>query len=90
MSSGVALSKNKKSSKIIKYKSPNIGLMVWQSRMKNAKRKSISNKLADYYNISQKRAFQMFPDVVNLLKAPGPQEELALEEEEIDWIREKI
>ncbi len=90
MSSGVALSKNKKSPKIIKYKRPNIGLMVWQSRMKTAKRKSISNKLADYYNISQKRAFQMFPDIVQLLKSPGPQEELALEEEEVDWIREKL
>ena len=90
ISSGVALSKNKKSTKIVKYKRPNIGLMVWQSRMKTAKRKSISNKLAEYHRISQKKGFQMFPDVIHLLKTLNLQEALNLEEEEIDWIREKL
>lgn len=90
MSSGVALSKEKKSSKIVRYKRPNIGLMIWQSRMRIGKRKSISNKLASYFRISEKRAFQMFPDVVNLVKVPELQEELNLEESEVDWIKEKL
>jgi replication factor C large subunit len=90
MSSGVALSKEKKSSSIVKYKRPNIGLMVWQSRMRIGKRKSISDKLASYFRVSSKRAFQMFPDVVNLVKVPEIQETLGLEESEVDWINEKL
>jgi replication factor C large subunit len=90
MSSGVALSKEKKSSEVIKYKRPNIGLMVWQSRMRIGKRKSISEKLASYFRVSNKRAFQMFPDVVNLIKVPEFQEKLELEEDEVDWINEKL
>ena len=90
MSSGVALSKNKKSSKIVKYKRPNIGLMVWQSRMRIGKKKAISEKLASYFRVSNKKAFQLFPDVVYLLKKPKIQEELELEEEEIDWIKNKL
>ena len=90
MSSGVALSKDKKSSKVVKYKRPNIGLMVWQSNMRNAKRKSISIKLAKYFSVSEKRAFQIFPDITNLIKIPKIQESLELEDSEVDWIREKL
>ena len=90
MSSGVALSKEKKSSEVVKYKRPNIGLMVWQSRMRIGKRKSISEKLASYFRVSNIRAFQMFPDVVNLIKVPEFQDKLELEEDEIDWIHEKL
>lgn len=90
MSSGVALAKEKKSSKVVKYKRPNIGLMVWQSRMRMGKRKTISNKLANYFNVSEKRAFQIFPDVVKLIKIPEIQEKLELEETEVDWINEKL
>jgi len=90
MSSGVALSKEKKSSEVVKYKRPNIGLMVWQSRMRIGKRKSISEKLASYFKVSKKRAFQMFPDVVNLIKIPEFQDKLELEEDEVDWIHEKV
>jgi replication factor C large subunit len=91
MSSGVALSKEKKSSKIIKYKRPNIGLMVWQSNMRNAKRKSISGKLAKYYNVSYKKAFKdIFPSIIPLIKNPNVQEKLGLEEDEINWINEKL
>jgi replication factor C large subunit len=79
MSSGVALSKEKKSTNIIKYKRPSIGLMIWQSNMRNSKRKSISKKIAFHFKISEKRAFQMFPDVVSLIKLNNIQKKLGLE-----------
>ncbi len=90
MSSGVALSKEKKSSQIVKYKRPTIGLMIWQSNMRNSKRKSISKKTAKYFNISEKRAFQMFPDIVSLIKINKIQKNLKLEENEIEWINTKL
>tara|TARA_Y100000034_G_scaffold126499_1_gene177820 strand:+ start:524 stop:1693 length:1170 start_codon:yes stop_codon:yes gene_type:complete len=90
MSSGVALSKEKKSTNIIKYKRPSIGLMIWQSNMRNSKRKSISKKIAFHFKISEKRAFQMFPDVVSLIKLNNIQKKLGLEENEIEWINTKL
>ncbi len=91
MSSGVALAKESKNKKTSRYKRPNIGLMIWQSNMRNAKRKSISEKLASYYNVSYKKAFRdIFPDIKLLIKHPSVQEELKLEEDEMIWIDEKL
>ena len=91
MSSGVALAKERKNKSVIKYKRPRVGLMIWQSNIRNAKRKSISEKLANYYNVSNKKAFRdIFPDVKFLIMNPIIQEKLELVEEEIDWINEKL
>ena len=58
--------------------------------MRNSKRKSISKKTAKYFNISEKRAFQMFPDIVSLIKINKIQKNLKLEENEIEWINTKL
>jgi len=90
LSSGVALSKEEKNKKVIMYKRPDIGLMVWQANMKNVKRKSISEKLAEPLGLSKKRAFQIFPEIRFLIKSNKIQEKLNLDDEEISWIKNKL
>jgi len=91
MSSGVALSKETKNKKVVKYRRPNIGLMIWQSNMKNSKRKSISEKLSKHYRVSYKKAFRdIFPDVMLLLKDPDFQDKIEIEEDEMAWVNEKL
>ena len=76
-----------KNIKIIKYKRPRRGLYIWQSNIKNSRRKSISNKLAIYYKVSKSKSYRdIFPQINNLLKIVNIQKELDLNEDEIEWV----
>jgi replication factor C large subunit len=64
ISMGVALAKTKKNSNFVKYKRPRKGLMIWQANMRNVERKAMSEKLANYCKVSNKKAFRdIYPQV---------------------------
>jgi len=87
LTSGVALSKDKRPGKIISYKPTGRILKLWQAKMRNAKKKSISTKLAEATHTSVKRAIKhTFPYLKNCLHDKKIQEELNLAEDEISWI----
>jgi replication factor C large subunit len=87
LTAGVALSKNKKARPQISYKRSGRILKLWQAKMRNAKKLSISDKIASATHTSRKRAFKdSFPYIKPLLKDQEIVQELNLSEDEIAWL----
>jgi len=95
MTAGIALSKEKKYSSNISYKPTSRLLKIWIYNNANAKKKSISQKIAGITHTSAKRAYR---DTVPFLQALFKKErkmsssiskEANLSDEEITWLRTK-
>jgi len=91
-SAGIALSKNEKYKKFIKYGPPSRILKLWQAKMKYQKRKGIAEKIALHTHTSSKRVIK---DVIPYFRvmcknkeyANKFSEEFELEKEEVEWLR---
>lgn len=87
LSAGVSSSKSTPRAGFTAYKRPERILKIWLSNQRNAKRKSISIKYAQFCHISIKRAVQDFPIVRNIIKnKPEVYKQLKLEDEEIEFL----
>jgi len=91
-SAGVALSKNEKYKKFVKYSPPSKILKLWQAKMKYMKRNAIAEKIGVHTHTSSKRIIQdVMPYLKVMCKDKGfcdrLQEEFELEKEEIEWLK---
>jgi replication factor C large subunit len=95
MSAGIALSKEKKYASTAKYQPTSRLLKIWIYNNANAKKKSISQKIAAATHTSTKRAYR---DTVPYLQALFKKDkkmasdiarETALSEEEVTWLKTK-
>jgi replication factor C large subunit len=91
LSAGIALSKKEKNTGYIQYKPTSRILKIWMANQKNAKRKSISAKLAANTHISAKKAFHEIPYIMAMSKDKKLigkiADELKLEKEELEWLK---
>jgi len=91
LTAGVAVSKIEKNPKVIEYRRSLRILSLWQAKIRNAKRKSISEKVAAKMHCSSKRAFADIVPYVKLIFQNGGEnnlaQELDLNDEEIEWLR---
>lgn len=84
---GISSAKKNIKSRFINYKQPSRILKIWLSNQKTAKKKSISQKYAEYVHIGYKRAMQEFPIIKQIIKSnPIIQTELKLTEDEIEYL----
>lgn len=87
VTSGVAISKKEANINTIEYTRTTRLLKLWQANIRNAKRNSISDKIASITHTSKKRAIKdTFPYLKNILNSQNIITELNLDEEEIAWL----
>ncbi len=88
ITAGVASAKKESNPEIVEYKRTTRILKLWQAKIKYAKKKSISEKIAEKTHTSTKRAIkESFPYLqVAFQKNPAIIEELELNEEEKEWL----
>lgn len=95
LSAGIALSKDEKYKVFVKYMPTMRLLRIWQSNMKNAKKKAVAQKIADRTHTSEKRVMQdTLPYLRTIFlnnqeKANALADELDLQKEEIEWLKKK-
>jgi replication factor C large subunit len=91
LSGGIALSKDNKYKGYNKYSPTKRILKLWKAKMMNAKKKSISEKIAEKSHISIKEAEQMMPYIKQMFydnkMAKQISEEFELDAEEIVWLK---
>ncbi len=90
LTAGVAVSKSGKNPGVAEYRRSLKPLMIWQANLRNAKRKSIAEKLAADLHCSSRRAFA---DAVPYVKAIFERgrgrdivKEFRLDDEEVEWL----
>jgi len=87
VTAGVAVAKKETNTSTIEYTRTGRILKLWQANVRNAKKKSIAEKIAAQTHTSKKRAFRdTFPYLQRILHTPELREELHLDEEEISWL----
>ena len=86
-SAGISYAKPVPLAGFTKYERPQRILKIWLNNQKTAKKKTISQKYAQYAHCSVKRAMRDFDLIKNYLKSPAIQKKLKLSEEEIDFLR---
>ena len=85
MGSGVAVSKKEKKRNFSKYSRPQRILKLWRSKMRYAKRKEISEKLAEQLHISSKKALrEVIPYLKKIAKNKKYVEDLYLDEDQFN------
>lgn len=90
LTAGISSAKEEKNPQFIPYRQTMRFLRLWQSKMKNAKKKEIAAKLAARTHTSTSVAEQQVPYLqVIFRKGVGETiaRELELSEEEVDWLR---
>ena len=88
MSVGVGLSKKEKRNGFVDYKRSSRILKMWIAKNRNAKRKSISGKLARKTHNSMTKIYKDIDISVKFLKDEKIAEELELDDDEIRWLRD--
>ena len=87
LTAGVASAKKEANTNIVKYSRTTRLLKLWQAKMRNAKKLSISEKIAVHTHTSRKRALQdSFPYLKRILTEENIISELELNKDEIDWL----
>ncbi|MCB9358379.1 replication factor C large subunit [Candidatus Woesearchaeota archaeon] len=90
-SGGVALAKDEKYKKFIKYGPPGRLLKIWQANMKYMKRKAIAEKIAPLMHTSSRRVIQDVMPYIRVIAKSGKYDnmisEFELEKEEIEWLK---
>lgn len=91
LSAGVALSKDDKYKGFKKYNRTKRILKMWKSNMKNAKKNSIADKIAEKAHVSTKEAGQMVPYLRRMFRdknmAKDISREFELDEKEVGWLK---
>ncbi|MEA3378309.1 MAG: replication factor C large subunit [Nanoarchaeota archaeon] len=90
MTVGIALSKEEKSKKFVKYKRSSRILKMWQAKMKYGKKKAIAEKIAVFTKTSRKRAIKETLPYLQIIFKNGKGGEIArdldLNPEEITYL----
>lgn len=87
ITSGVALSKKETNTETPEYTRTSRILKLWMANVRNAKKKSISEKIANVTHTSKHRAIKdTYPYLRKILRYPEVMTELELDEEEIEWL----
>ncbi len=86
MSAGVGLSKEERKEGYVKYSRSSRILKMWIWNNKNAKKKSISGKIAKQIHTSTRKVIKDFSYYRNLLD-DGLVRRIGLNEDEIEWLR---
>src|SRR3989344_5056136 len=89
VSAGIGLSKKEKNNKFVSYKRPERILKLWIARKRYNKKLGIAEKIAKINHISTKRVLNDFYYYKNFLKSNEMVKELDLNDDEINWLREK-
>lgn len=90
LTAGISAAKGNKSlpDRFTKYNPPKRILKIWMINQKNAKKKSISGKLAELTHTSKKRALHDF-NILTLIADDNTKKQMNLSEEEIEYLAEK-
>src|SRR3989344_5221083 len=86
MSVGVGLSKSEKREGYFPYRRSTRILKMWIAKNRNAKRKSIAEKLAKKIHASTHKAYKDFDNYVTFLKDEKVASELELDDDEIKYV----
>lgn len=86
MSAGVGLSKNEKKNGYVNYERPSRILKIWIAKNRNAKRKSIAEKLARRIHVSTYKAYKDLDNYIKFLNNEKVASELELDDDEIKYI----
>ncbi len=88
ITAGIAIAKNKKYNHNINYKETTRILKIWMANQKNARRKSIAEKLGEANHTSTKKAFFEVPFLKPIIKTnPELKEALELSSDEVEWLK---
>jgi replication factor C large subunit len=90
LTAGVSSAKIEKNKEFVKYMPTMRILRMWQSKMKNAKKKDIAIKLALATHVSKRVAMEQIPYYQQMFRnsdCGSIATELKLSDEEIDWLR---
>ena len=88
ITSGIAISKKETNPETPEYTRTSRILKLWMAKVRNAKKKSISEKIATVTHTSKHRALKdTYPYLRMILQNPEVIKELELDEEEIEWLR---
>jgi len=87
LSYGISSAKKNLKTGFTNYKKPDRILKIWINNKRTEKKKSITQKYANYVHIGKKRALQEFPILKSILTSnPKIQKELKLGPEEIEYL----
>lgn len=86
LTSGISIIKDKVNKNFSKYKRSMRPLKIWQSNIRNAKKKSIAEKIAKHTHTSIKNVIKNFNYYKNILKNEKILEKLKLEQDEIEYL----
>ncbi len=90
LSAGISAAKGNKilPERFTKYSPPKRILKIWMINQKNARKKSIAGKLAEYTHTSKKRAIKDF-NILTIITDDIAKKHMNLSEEELEYIQEK-
>jgi replication factor C large subunit len=90
LTAGVALSKNEKNNDLVTYKPTSRILKIWKAKMRNTRKISIAEKIAENTHTSTKRVLKdTLPYLKSIFKHKKGQDiidELKLDDEEVEWL----
>lgn len=88
LTAGIALAKEERYGGMPRIKRSSRPLMIWMANQRNAKRKSIAEKLAAVSHMSKRTAYQHVPYLRGMFKRKQPAivEELDLSPDEVAWL----
>jgi len=89
LTAGISSAKEEKNPNFVNYRQTMRFLRMWQSKMKNAKKKEIATKLAERTHVSNKVAMEQIPYLQTIFansNAGNIAEELELTDEEVAWL----
>jgi len=90
LTAGVALSKNEKNNELITYKPTSRILKIWKAKMRNTRKISIAEKIAENTHTSTKRVLKDTLPYLKLIfkhkKGQDIIDELKLDDEEVEWL----
>jgi replication factor C large subunit len=87
LSYGISAAKKVPKTGFTSYKKPSRILKIWLNNQRTAKKKTISQKYAEYVHVSKKRALQEFPLIKQIIVShPQISKELKLTEDEIAYL----
>ncbi len=91
LSYGISASKKNAKTGFTSYRKPTRILKIWLNNQRTAKKKSITQKYAQYVHVGKKRALNEFPIIKQIIKSnPAIQKELRLNEEEVEYLEKPI
>jgi replication factor C large subunit len=90
LTAGVSSAKSERNTNFVQYKPTMRLLRIWQSNIKNAKKKDIAGKLAGKTHVSKKQALEQVLYLKNIFSNGGGEKiasELELSDDEINWLK---